>query len=159
MQKLWQKHQKFMKGNAGFSLVELIIVIAIMAALVAILAPQYMKYVEKSRKQADATTAEEIFTACKVAATDEGMPSFTVTWTGSTGELVVSNGDETTHKAAKAIAANLGLTDPSSATVGTVKVKSSATTTGSKTYTVAFTAGNAASVVAGTSDTTKGWWD
>jgi len=40
MLKLWKKHQKFLKGDAGFSLVELIIVIAIMAALIAILAPQ-----------------------------------------------------------------------------------------------------------------------
>lgn len=41
------KHNR--QKNMGFSLVELIVVIAIMAALVAILAPQYIKYVEKSR--------------------------------------------------------------------------------------------------------------
>ncbi len=40
--------------NKGFSLVELIIVIAIMAVLVGVLAPQYIKYVEKSRISADA---------------------------------------------------------------------------------------------------------
>ena len=40
-------------NNKGFSLVELIIVIAIMAILVGVLAPQYMKYVEKSRISAD----------------------------------------------------------------------------------------------------------
>ena len=38
--------------NKGFSLVELIIVIAIMAVLVGVLAPQYIKYVEKSRVSA-----------------------------------------------------------------------------------------------------------
>lgn len=70
MQKLWQKHQKFMKGNAGFSLVELIIVIAIMAALVAILAPQYLKYVEKSRVSADKATLDSIMTNVQVALAD-----------------------------------------------------------------------------------------
>ena len=44
-------------NDKGFSLVELIIVIAIMAVLVVVLAPQYLKYVEKSRVSADATTA------------------------------------------------------------------------------------------------------
>ena len=39
--------------NKGFSLVELIIVIAIMAVLVGVLAPQYIKYVERSRKSSD----------------------------------------------------------------------------------------------------------
>lgn len=38
-------------NDKGFSLVELIIVIAIMAVLVVVLAPQYLKYVERSRIQ------------------------------------------------------------------------------------------------------------
>lgn len=37
-------------NNKGFSLVELIIVIAIMAVLIGVLAPQYLKYVERSRE-------------------------------------------------------------------------------------------------------------
>ena len=40
--------------NKGFSLVELIIVVAIMAVLIGVLAPQYLRYVEKTRLQRDA---------------------------------------------------------------------------------------------------------
>lgn len=57
-------------NNKGFSLVELIIVIAIMAILVGVLAPQYLKYVEKSRKSADLDTLDSIYTACTTAASD-----------------------------------------------------------------------------------------
>ena len=39
-------------NNKGFSLIELIIVVAIMAVLIGVLAPQYLKYVEKSRVSA-----------------------------------------------------------------------------------------------------------
>lgn len=49
--------------NKGFSLVELIIVIAIMAVLVGVLAPQFIKYVEQSRKSTDIQNAEEIKSA------------------------------------------------------------------------------------------------
>lgn len=83
MLNMWKKHQKFMSGNAGFSLVELIIVIAIMAALVAILAPQYLKYVEKSRVSADKDTAASLVTSAKILVADEDLTlpdSFTLTW-------------------------------------------------------------------------------
>ncbi len=42
-----------MKNNKGFSLVELIIVVAIMAVLMGVLAPQYLRYVEKTKIRTD----------------------------------------------------------------------------------------------------------
>lgn len=58
------------KDNKGFTLVELVIVVAILAILVGVLAPQYTKYVEKSRKAADVANLENMVTAFKTAASD-----------------------------------------------------------------------------------------
>ena len=60
-------------NNKGFSLVELIIVIAIMAILIAVLAPQYLRYVEKSRLQADNSAIGEVANAIKVAAANDDI--------------------------------------------------------------------------------------
>ncbi len=49
-----------MRDNKGFSLVELIIVIAIMSVLIGLLAPQFIKYVEQSRRSRDIQTADQI---------------------------------------------------------------------------------------------------
>lgn len=57
-------------NNKGFSLVELIIVIAIMAVLVGVLAPQYIKYVERSRRSSDAANVDEIASSMQVLAAD-----------------------------------------------------------------------------------------
>ena len=55
------------KKNKSFTLIELVIVVAI---LVGILAPQYTKYVEKSRKAADASNMDELVKAIEVYAID-----------------------------------------------------------------------------------------
>jgi type IV pilus assembly protein PilA len=57
-------------NDNGFSLVELIIVIAIMAVLVGVLAPQYLKYVEKSRRSADIDNWDTIISAIEIYASD-----------------------------------------------------------------------------------------
>ncbi len=50
-------------NNKGFSLVELIIVVAIMAVLVGVLAPQYIKYLDKSKLSADKQVADALYQA------------------------------------------------------------------------------------------------
>lgn len=57
-------------NNKGFSLVELIIVIAIMAILIVVLAPQYLKYVERSRNSTDMQNVTTIKTAIETYAAD-----------------------------------------------------------------------------------------
>lgn len=57
-------------NNKGFSLVELIIVIAIMAILIVVLAPQYLKYVERSRNSTDMQNVRTMMTAIETYAAD-----------------------------------------------------------------------------------------
>ena len=57
-------------NNKGFSLVELIIVIAIMAILIVVLAPQYLKFVERSRQSTDKQNVDEIIRAIEIYAAD-----------------------------------------------------------------------------------------
>lgn len=83
-------------NNKGFSLVELIIVIAIMAVLIGVLAPQFIKYVERSRESTDLQNVEEVKTAVETYVADHGedtaLPaSITVKLTtGASGKIVPS---------------------------------------------------------------------
>ena len=58
-------------NNKGFSLVELIVVIAIMAVLIGVLAPQFMKYVEKSRESTDIQNLDTCVSAVRTYYADK----------------------------------------------------------------------------------------
>lgn len=62
--------KKVKKNNKGFTLVELIIVIAIIAILVAVLAPNYVKYVDRSRWSSDRNDCETLLSQIKTAIVD-----------------------------------------------------------------------------------------
>lgn len=59
------------KNNKGFSLIELIIAIAILIILTGMLAPQFMKYIEKSREAKDLQTLDTVYSAVQGAIADE----------------------------------------------------------------------------------------
>ena len=70
-------------NNKGFSLMELIIVVAIMAVLIGVLAPQYLKYVEKSRESADLQAIDTMVSAIEIyAASNEVSGNLSCNTTG-----------------------------------------------------------------------------
>ena len=83
-----------MKNNKGFSLVELIIVIAIMAVLIGVLAPQFIKYVERSRESTDLQNIEELKTSVEAYVADNGE-KFDSSTANITVGLAVSGGKAT----------------------------------------------------------------
>ena len=83
--------KKVKKNNKGFTLVELIIVIAIIAILVAVLAPNYVKYVDRSRWSSDRNDCEALLGEVKTAYVDCQNDGETV----DTGTITV------THKEVK----------------------------------------------------------
>lgn len=97
-------------NNKGFSLVELIIVVAIMAVLVVALAPQYLKYVEKSRNSTDVNNATAVVTAIQVYAADpDATKPFKNTETfevkvEATGTTLTDTADKSVEEALKAAA-------------------------------------------------------
>lgn len=64
-------------NNKGFSLVELIIVVAIMAVLVGVLAPQYIKYLDKSKAGTDRQLADNLKQAITTTLLDPDLGTAT----------------------------------------------------------------------------------
>ena len=89
---LQEKEKRIMKekmNNKGFSLVELIIVIAIMAILVGVLAPQFIKYVERSRVSTDMQNVESYKNAIEAYIADTGsVANCQITVTGGASGTV-----------------------------------------------------------------------
>ncbi len=63
-------------NNKGFSLVELIIVIAIMAILAGAIAPALIRYIDKSRRSNDVSSADTIETAINTALGTESISEY-----------------------------------------------------------------------------------
>lgn len=82
-------------NNEGFSLVELIVVVAIMAVLIGVLAPQYIKYVEKSRATVDEDLADSLLGVGYLIIVDEDyFPSI-----NSGNKIVLTRGGISTDPA------------------------------------------------------------
>ena len=94
--------KKIRKSNKGFTLVELIIVVAIIAVLSAVVAPQYIKYVERSRQGVDASTLEEVRHAIEVEVAIQGATAGSAT--------IASDGDITVPTAYAAVTDVTGAT-------------------------------------------------
>lgn len=103
-------------NNKGFSLVELIIVIAIMVILVAVLAPQYLKYVERSRVSTDTQTVVEFISAMQTAASDEDAQlvtseTYTITSAAGANGITVSGDLQTVLETRMGVMDNNSLTN------------------------------------------------
>ena len=85
------------KDNKGFTLVELVVVVAILAILVGLLAPQYTKYVERSRKAADASNLDSMVSAVKVATADQQYSDI-IPANGTVNVVITMNKDKTEVK-------------------------------------------------------------
>lgn len=83
------------KNNKGFTLVELIIVIAIIAILVAVLAPNYVRYVDRSRWSSDRNDCESLLGEVRNAIVEAQNENDSVSTSAGT---ITVNASGTTYK-------------------------------------------------------------
>jgi len=89
-----------LKSKKGFSLVELLIVIAIMAVLVGVLAPQYFRYLERSRQSSDIQVLNSIANAIQTIGADpmfsDAMPAggttIVINWAANSNGAITIEG-------------------------------------------------------------------
>ena len=138
------KNQKTLT-NKGFSLVELIIVVAIMAILIGVLAPQYLRYVEKTRLQKDNSAISEVANVIKMASADEGI----------IGELNTSSATVTFSSTGMTVSGSL-LSAEVYKTIASDSVKITSSTYGSSAPQLTVEVDSATSIV---TVTATGWFD
>lgn len=120
-------------NNKGFSLVELIIVIAIMVILIAVLAPQYLRYVEKSRVASDQNTVVEYINAMQTVASD---PEISLTEGGSYTVTIGSDGKIAVGADLKTVLTDYGILDAN--TLDNSKVQSTGYKSSGGKYTLVY---------------------
>ena len=122
-------------NNKGFSLIELIVVIAIMAILVGAMAPQVTKYIEKSRKSADAQALGTLYTAILTELLDPD-----VTTKPKSGTITIGTdgkASDGTNPVTSGVLKTMGIS-----TISNYQLKSNAYSKGGNTITVTVNEGD-----------------
>ncbi len=80
-------------NNKGFSLVELIVTIAIMAVLVGVIAPQFIRYIEKTREASDVQNFDSLKETVETYYADKQIEPerWTVVQDGTSKNTIISD--------------------------------------------------------------------